>query len=143
MPGKVNPVSPELVNQVAFEIVGNDMTITMASEAGQLQLNAFEPIVAYSLFRGVAHLTIAVESLAVDCVAGFTAQEGRLRDLTESSIGLVAVFSPVIGYVAATSLAAEALLTHRPVIDIIAERGLMSAEQARQILVRELSSYQP
>lgn len=140
MPGKVNPVIPEMVNQVAFEIIGNDTTISIAAEAGQLQLNAFEPIIAYSLFRGIAHLTVAADSLATDCVAGIEANAEHLRALAEDSIGLVTVFSPMIGYAAATEIASEALMTGRAVTDMIVERELLTRDEVNIRLRRELTT---
>ncbi|MBN3497869.1 aspartate ammonia-lyase [Arthrobacter pascens] len=134
MPGKVNPVIPEFVNQVAFEIIGNDMTISMAAEAGQLQLNAFEPIIASSLFRGIAHLTVAVGSLSEHCIAGITAHEQHLRSMAESSIGLVTVFSPIIGYTEASRIAAEAMTSGRFVTDLIVSHGFLSLEETHRIL---------
>ena len=98
MPGKVNPVIPEVVNQVAFEVIGNDVTITMAAEAGQLQLNAFEPIIVYSLDRSISHLTAACLTLEANCVRGITANPERLRASVENSIGIVTALNPYIGY---------------------------------------------
>lgn len=136
MPGKVNPVIPEFVNQIAFEIIGNDMTISMAAEAGQLQLNAFEPIIASCLFRGTSHLMVAVETLTEYCVSGITAREQHLRSMAEDSIGLITVFSPIIGYVEASALAAEAEASGGSVIDLIVARGLLSADEAHRVLAR-------
>ncbi|WP_235026476.1 aspartate ammonia-lyase [Glutamicibacter sp. JC586] len=139
MPGKVNPVIPEMVNQVAFSIIGNDMTISMAAEAGQLQLNAFEPIIAYSLLRGLTHLAIAADSLAVDCVSGIMAHPQRLRELAEANIGMVTVFSPVLGYTTSTAIAAEALATDSRVTDLIVEQGLLTREEVDHFVERALS----
>ena len=126
MPGKVNPVIPEVVNQVAFEVIGNDVTITLAAEGGQLQLNAFEPIIARSLFASLSHLTAAVTVLADRCVAGITANRQLLENRVSESIGLVTVFSPAIGYENATKIAQEALITGRSVSDLVKERGLLT-----------------
>ncbi|NQD89711.1 aspartate ammonia-lyase [Paenarthrobacter sp. CM16] len=128
MPGKVNPVIPEMVNQVAFEVVGNDVTVTMAAEAGQLQLNAFEPIIAYSIFRSVAHLTEACTTLADLCVDGITANKEFLRSQVESSIGVVTVLSPHIGYEASVEVAQDALRTGRSVTDLVIEKNLLPTE---------------
>src|SRR5580765_3430501 len=128
MPGKVNPVIPEVVNQVAFEVIGNDITVTMAAEAGQLQLNAFEPIIAHSLFAGLAHLAAAAVVLAEKCVDGITANRDLLRRRVADSIGLVTALSPRIGYENATEVAQEALTTGRSVADIVAHRRLLTAE---------------
>src|ERR1700735_2008678 len=97
MPGKVNPVIPEVVNQIAFEVIGNDVTITFAAEAGQLQLNAFEPIIAHSLFKSVIHLRQGCLMLADRCVNGITANPERMRKMVENSIGIVTALNPYIG----------------------------------------------
>ena len=134
MPGKVNPVIPEVVNQVAFEVIGNDMTITMAAEAGQLQLNAFEPVIFYSLHRSVTHLTAACLTLEKNCVRGITANRDRLRDMVEQSIGIVTALNPYIGYRNATEVALEAHRTGRGVVEIVLERGLMRKEELDTVL---------
>ena len=137
MPGKVNPVIPEVVNQVAFEVIGNDMTITMAAEGGQLQLNAFEPVIAYSMFRSVRHLANACSTLTEHCVKGITANEAKLRSDVLNSIGLVTALNPIIGYAAATAVAAEAHATGGSVYDIVLERGLMQRAQLDEALLPE------
>jgi aspartate ammonia-lyase len=137
MPGKVNPVIPEVVNQVAFEVIGNDMTVTMAAEAGQLQLNAFEPVIAYSLFRSVEHLIGACDTLTRNCVTGITANREYLYSLVENSIGLVTALNPFIGYAAATEVAAEAHASGAGVAEIVLKRGLMSREQLEKVLQPE------
>ena len=105
MPGKVNPVIPEVVNQIAFEVIGNDVTVSFAAEAGQLQLNAFEPIIAHSLFKSVAHLRAGCLTLASKCVDGITANRDRLRSIVENSIGIVTALNPYIGYTHSTEVA--------------------------------------
>jgi aspartate ammonia-lyase len=134
MPGKVNPVIPEVVNQVAFEVIGNDLTITMAAEAGQLQLNAFEPIIARSLFASLATLTAACTTLADHCIEGITANKEFLRSQIEASIGVVTVLNPLIGYDAATSIARQALSSGRSVTDLVLETGLLNANDIDEIL---------
>lgn len=134
MPGKVNPVIPEVVNQVAFEVIGNDVTVSFAAEAGQLQLNAFEPVIAHSLFKSVAHLRAACLTLASKCVDGITANRERLRSLVENSIGIVTALNPYIGYTNATQVAQEALVSGRSVADIVIERGLLTRAQLEDIL---------
>lgn len=134
MPGKVNPVIPEVVNQVAFEVIGNDLTITMAPEAGQLQLNAFEPIIGRSLFASLAHLTPACSTLADHCIDRITANREFLRSQVEASIGVVTILNPLIGYDAATSIARQAQISGRSVTDIVLEPGLLSTEQLDHIL---------
>ena len=134
MPGKVNPVIPEVVNQVAFEVVGNDVTVTMAAEAGQLQLNAFEPIIAHSLFRSLSHLRAACTTLAKRCVVGVTANRDQLRLGVEESVGLVRALTPYIGYEQATAVAQEALETGRGVYELVLTKGLLSKERLDEIL---------
>lgn len=134
MPGKVNPVIPEVVSQVAYEVIGNDVAISMAAEAGQLQLNAFEPIIFHKLDAGIAHLTNACMTLADRCVSGISANEDRLRSMVEHSIGLATALNPYLGYAAATSIAADALATGRGVAEIVRERGLMTDEELAEVL---------
>ena len=134
MPGKINPVIPEVVNQVAFNIIGNDMTITMAAEAGQLELNAFEPIIFYNLFQSIETLTFAVKTLIDNCIVGITANEEHCRRMVEESIGIITAICPYVGYEPASNIAKEALRTGRSVRDLILERGLMDEEQLNTIL---------
>ncbi|GAB3627603.1 aspartate ammonia-lyase [Pandoraea terrae] len=134
MPGKVNPVIPEVVNQIAFEVLGNDVTVSFAAEAGQLQLNAFEPIIAHSLFKSVAHLRAGCLTLASKCVDGITANRDRLRSIIENSIGIVTALNPYIGYTHATAVAQEALASGRSVAEIVLENGLLSQAQLDEIL---------
>ena len=134
MPGKVNPVIPEVVNQVAFEVIGNDLTVTMAAESGQLQLNAFEPVIAYSLLRSLAHLRAACDALATRCVPGITANREHLHDSVHRSVGLVTALAPHIGYAAGTALARRALATGRTVRDLATEAGLLSADRLDTLL---------
>ena len=138
MPGKVNPVIPEVVNQIAFEVIGNDTTVTFAAEAGQLQLNAFEPIIAHSLFKSVLHLSNGCKTLADYCVDGITANRDALRASVERSIGIVTALNPYIGYANATEIAAEAHLSGRGVAEIVLERQLMSPEQLANVLRPEV-----
>lgn len=138
MPGKVNPVIPEVVNQIAFEVIGNDVTVSFAAEAGQLQLNAFEPIIAHSLFKSVSHLRAGCLTLASKCVDGITANRERLRSLVENSIGIVTALNPYIGYVNATQVAQEALVSGRGVAEIVIERGLLTQAQIDEILQPEM-----
>ncbi|MFE6646658.1 aspartate ammonia-lyase [Nocardioides sp. NPDC057772] len=134
MPGKVNPVIPEVVNQVAFEVIGNDVTVTMAAEAGQLQLNAFEPVILHSLVGSITHLAAACRVLAERCVRGITVNGELTRAQVEHSIGLVTALNPEIGYVAATEIAREALNSGRGVAELILERGLVSPERLAHLL---------
>ena len=134
MPGKVNPVIPEVVNQIAFEVIGNDVTVSFAAEAGQLQLNAFEPIIAHSLFKSVTHLRNGCLTLAERCVKGITANRDRLRATVEHSIGVVTALNPYIGYANATQVAQEALATGRSVAELVLEKKLLSRERLDEIL---------
>ena len=137
MPGKVNPVIPEVVNQVAFEVIGNDITVTLAAEAGQLQLNAFEPIIAHSLFKSISHLAAACRTLAERCVSGITANRARARRLLDDSTALVTALNPYIGYARSSEIAREALATGKRVYDLVLERRLMTREDLDAILKPE------
>ncbi|WP_207345816.1 aspartate ammonia-lyase [Arthrobacter sp. E3] len=134
MPGKVNPVIPEVVNQVAYEVIGNDVTITMAAEGGQLQLNAFEPIIVHSLTKSMRHLEAACYTLADKCIRGITAHEDKLRAQVEQSIGLVTALSPRLGYATSTAIALEALSSGRGVAELVLEHKLLTAEQLNELL---------
>ncbi|KJL30862.1 aspartate ammonia-lyase [Microbacterium azadirachtae] len=140
MPGKVNPVIPEVVNQVAFAVAGSDMTVTMAAEAGQLQLNAFEPVIAHSIFQSITWMRQAMWTLRVNCVDGITANRDRLGAMVGSSVGVITALTPFIGYAASAALAKTALLTNRNVADLVVEAGLMSREEvAKQLSPARLS----
>jgi aspartate ammonia-lyase len=134
MPGKVNPVIPEAVNQVCFDVIGGDVTVTMAAEAGQLQLNAFEPIIAYRLLRTIDSLRNACTILKTKCVEGITPNPDRMRRFVEQSIGIVTALVPVIGYDEASAIAKEALAKDRGVYDIVLERGIMTRETLDEVL---------
>ncbi|MEW6344120.1 MAG: aspartate ammonia-lyase [Paraburkholderia sp.] len=134
MPGKVNPVIPEVVNQVAFEVFGNDITVTFAAEGGQLQLNAFEPIIASALFRSFRHLTAACTTLADKCVRGITANPDHLRETLERSLALATALNPYIGYKNATSVASEAHLNNSTIREEVLRRGLMTEKQLDEAL---------
>ena len=137
MPGKVNPVIPEVVNQIAFEVIGNDITVTMAAEAGQLQLNAFEPIIAHSLFKSLYHLAAGCRTLTDRCVVGITANRERARRLLDESTALVTALSPILSYARSTEIAREALATGKKVLELVLERKLMTREQLEQVLEPE------
>jgi aspartate ammonia-lyase len=129
MPGKVNPVIPEVVNQVCFDVIGADVTVTLAASAGQLQLNVFEPVIAYRLLGAIGALTRACVVLRERCVAGITANPARMRWFVEHSVGVVTALVPALGYETASQIASEALATGRGVYDIVCERGLMTREE--------------
>jgi aspartate ammonia-lyase len=137
MPGKVNPVIPEVVNQVAYEVAGNDVTISMAAEAGQLQLNAFEPIIAHSLFQSLSHLNEACRTLATRCVLGVTANRQQMYESAMNSIGLITALSPYIGYSASAGIAKTALNSGRSIPEIVVEAGLLSAAKVADLLAPE------
>lgn len=134
MPGKINPVIPEVVNQVAFNIMGNDVTITMAAEAGQLELNAFEPIIFYCMFQSIDTLAYAVQTFVDNCVSGITANETRCRYLVENSVGIITAICPHVGYQLAADIAKKALQTGRPVRELILEEKLMTKEDLDNVL---------
>ena len=134
MPGKVNPVIPEVVNQVAFNAIGNDMTITMAAEAGQLELNAFEPIIFYCLFQSIDTIAYAVNTFVDNCVIGITANETRCRYFVENSVGIITAICPYVGYQKAAEIAKEAIKTGESVRKLIIEKGLLTKEQMDEIM---------
>ncbi|MGQ0814136.1 MAG: aspartate ammonia-lyase [Gemmatimonadota bacterium] len=134
MPGKVNPVIPEVVNQVCFQVVGNDLTVTMAAEAGQLQLNVFEPVIAFNLFQSVDILTHACDVLRAKCVVGITANRDRIRSLLERSIGIVTALVPYIGYERASAVAREALEHDRGVYELVLEKGWLTRQELDELL---------
>ncbi|HEX9398342.1 MAG TPA: aspartate ammonia-lyase [Burkholderiales bacterium] len=138
MPGKVNPVIPEVVNQVAFEVIGNDITVTMAAEAGQLQLNAFEPVIAHSLFKSIAHLAAACRTLGERCVRGITANVERARWLVDESTALVTALTPYLGYARSSEIAQEALAEGKRVYDLVLEKNLMTKEELDAIMKPEV-----
>lgn len=137
MPGKVNPVIPEAVNMVAFQVMGHEMTITLAAQAGQLQLNAFEPVMVSNILESMSQLTSAMNLLATRCVMGITANEERCRMFAEESIGLVTAVQPHIGYENSTRIALQALKTGAKVKDLILAEGLLQANTLNEILKPE------
>ncbi|GMV24196.1 MAG: aspartate ammonia-lyase [Phycisphaerae bacterium] len=134
MPGKVNPVIPEVVNQVCFRVIGSDMTISMAAEAGQLELNVMEPVIAACIFESQMLFINAAASLRVNCIDGITANEDVCRRLVEQSIGIVTALNPVLGYDTATQLAAEALRSGKGVVDLVREKKLLTDQEIRRVL---------
>ena len=137
MPGKVNPVIPEVVNQVAFKVIGNDLTVTMAAEAGQLELNVMEPIIVHSLFESIDLLSNGMNTLRDRCVAGITANEEVCRKLVYNSIGLVTALNPYLGYETSTELAKTALKTGKGIYELVLEKKLMSQEELDNVLSPE------
>ncbi|WP_324014190.1 aspartate ammonia-lyase [Microbacterium sp. JZ37] len=137
MPGKVNPVIPEMVTQVAYTVIADDLAVTLAAEAGQLQLNAFEPVIARALSQSFAHLTAACRLLADRCVDGIEAHPEIMAERVASSIGLATALNPLLGYRMATEIAQEALRTGRSVPDVALERGLLTPDEVRAALSPE------
>jgi aspartate ammonia-lyase len=137
MPGKVNPVIPEVVNQIAFKVIGNDLTTTLGAEAGQLELNVMEPVMVESLFESVEILKRGMDILGSRCIAGITANEATCSDNVKNSIGIVTALNPHLGYEVCTALAKEALDDHRSVYDLVLEQQLLSKEQLDDVLAPE------
>jgi aspartate ammonia-lyase len=134
MPGKVNPVIPEVTNMVAYRVIGNDLVVTLSAEGGQLQLNAFEPVIAAVVFEGQTIMINGARTLREYCVEGITANADVLRHNVEYSIGTVTALNPVIGYERATELAAEALRTGEGIVELIREKHILTDEQINEIL---------
>ena len=144
MPGKVNPVIPEAVSQVAFTVAGADQVVTMAAQAGQLQLNAFQPVAAHSLFQSLHWMTNVMETLRVRCVTGIQANTERLQEMVATSVGVVTALVPIIGYEAASELAQRGLATGESIADMVVEKGLMSREEVTSHLTpQRLAREQP
>ncbi len=134
MPGKINPVIPEVMNQIAFNVIGNDTTVTMAVEAGQLELNAFEPIIFYCLFESLETLSNGIRVFTEDCIRGITVNEDSCEDEVERSIGIVTAICPYIGYTKASKIAKRALREKRNIRDILIEEGVVAADKIDEIL---------
>ncbi|MEG1699882.1 MAG: aspartate ammonia-lyase [Alistipes sp.] len=137
MPGKVNPVIPEVVNQVAFRVIGNDLTVTIAAEAGQLELNVMEPIIVHCLFESIEMLINAINTLREKCIVGITANEEVCRRMVYNSIGLVTALNPYLGYETSTMLAKEALESGKGIYDLVLEHKLMSEAELQRVLSPE------
>jgi len=134
MPGKVNPVIPEVTNMVAYRVIGNDLVVTLSAEAGQLQLNAFEPVIAAAIFESQTLLVNAARTLREFCVEGITANPEVCKHYIDSSIGTVTALNPVIGYDKATELAAEALASGEGIIELVREKHILTDKQLDEIL---------
>ncbi|MFT7618413.1 MAG: aspartate ammonia-lyase [Planctomycetota bacterium] len=134
MPGKVNPVIPEVMNQVCFRAIGNDLTVTLAAEAGQLQLNVMEPVIAHSILESQTMFMNASRTLRKNCIDGIEANRDTCRNFVEMSIGIVTALNPVLGYEKATELATEALRTGRGIIELVREQGLLDEETLIRVL---------
>ena len=134
MPGKVNPVIPEVVNMVCYRVIGGDLTVTMGAEGGQLQLNVFEPVIAACIFEAQTMFINAARTLRVHCVDGITANPEICRHYVDYSIGTVTALNPVIGYDKSTELAAEAMKTGKGILDLIREKKILSEAQIKKVL---------
>lgn len=134
MPGKVNPVIPEVVTQVAFHVVGHDTTITMAAEAGQMELNAFEPVVFYNLFESITTLKEAVETLIDHCITGITANRRQCRELMEKSVGIATALCPYLGYQKSAEIAKTSLKTGKTIRELVLEEELMGEKELTEVL---------
>lgn len=137
MPGKVNPVIPEVVNQIAFKVIGNDLTVTFAAEGGQLELNVFEPVIVQSLFESIEMLKNGMTTLKLRCIDGITANKERCREMVHNSIGLVTALNPIIGYEKATAVAKEALTSGKSVYELVIQNKILTEEQLNRILAPE------
>jgi aspartate ammonia-lyase len=133
MPGKVNPVIPEVVNMVCFRVIGSDLTVTMAAEGGQLQLNVFEPVIAACIFEAQTLFINAVRTLREECIEGITANPDVLRHYVDFSIGTVTALNPLIGYERATELATEASRTGRGILELVREKGILTDAQIAEV----------
>ena len=134
MPGKVNPVIPEVTNQVCFKVIGNDTAVCFAAEAGQLQLNVMEPVITECLFESITWLTNAMHTLRERCVVGITVNAQHTLDMVKNSIGIVTALNPYIGYKNSTKIAKEALATGKSLEEVALEKGLLTKEQLDEIL---------
>jgi len=137
MPGKVNPVIPEVINQIAFKVIGNDLTVTMAAEAGQLELNVMEPVIVQSIFESVEMMKNGMKTLNLRCISGITANKEKCLEMVQNSIGIVTALNPVLGYEVCSSLAKEALQTNSRVYDLCIKKGLLSKKELDKILSPE------
>ncbi len=137
MPGKVNPVIPEVVNQIAYKVIGNDLTVSLAAESGQLELNAFEPIIALSLFDSIYLLKNGISTLREKCIKGITPNESHCKEMVYRSIGLVTALTPVLGYESCSALAKEALISDKSIYDLVLDQQLLSKKELDQLLEPE------
>ena len=134
MPGKVNPVIPEVMSQTAFCIIGNDMTITMAAEAGQLELNFAEPVLYHKLFESTVALTGAVQTFVDNCITGITANADRCRELVDSSVGIITAICPKVGYKVSADIAKAAIASGQSVREVLESKNILSQQEIDQIL---------
>ncbi len=138
MPGKVNPVIPEVVSQVCFLVIGHDMTIALACEAGQMELNAFEPVIFSQLFESIRSMTNAIHTLNIHCIEGITANKDHCLDLEKNSLGIVTAFAPYIGYKKSAEIAKKALRENKEIEDVVLEEGIMNRQQVEAIFSKAI-----
>jgi aspartate ammonia-lyase len=134
MPGKVNPVMPELMNQICYKVIGNDATVTIASRDGLLQLNAYEPVVAVAIFESQGLLYKSMPLFRKQCIEGITVNEDILKHYMERSVGIVTALNPVLGYEKTTELAKEALATNKGILELIREKKLLTEQQIKDFM---------
>ncbi|WP_460136443.1 lyase family protein, partial [Priestia megaterium] len=134
MPGKVNPVMPEMINQVAFQVIGNDHTICLASEAGQLELNVMEPVLVFNLLQSISIMNNAFQVFTDHCLRGIEANEGRLKEYVEKSVGIITAVNPHIGYEVAARIAREAILNGKSVRELCLQYDVLTEEELELIL---------
>ena len=137
MPGKVNPVIPEVMNQIAYKVIGNDLCVAMSSEEAQMELNAMEPVMAQCCFESAAIMMNGFDTLRINCIDGITANPEQCRDYIHKSFGVVTALNPVIGYKNSTKIAKEAMATGKSVYDLVLEHGILSKEDLDTILSPE------
>ena len=134
MPGKVNPVMAELINQVAFQVIGNDHTISLASEAGQFELNVMEPVLVFNLLQSISIMNNALHVFTVNCLDGIEANEEKLKEEVEKSVGLLTAVNPHLGYEAVSLIAREAIITGRSIRELCLKHGVLTEEELDMIL---------
>lgn len=134
MPGKINPVIPEVMSQVAFNVIGNDFTITMAAEGGQLELNAFEPVIFYNLFESIVTLANGIKTFRENCIDGITANKERSKALVHNSVGIITAIVPHVGYKPSAKIADRAIATGESVRDLVIKEGLLTEAELDEIL---------
>jgi len=137
MPGKVNPVIPEVVNQIAYQVIGNDLTVTLGAEAGQLQLNAMEPVIVFNILQSMRMLSRGMTALRDKCIMGIEADEERCRELLDHSLVAVTALNPYIGYDEASRVAKQALKTRSSIREVVLAEKLMTAEQLAEAFATE------
>ena len=134
MPGKVNPVMAEVINQIAFQVIGNDHTITLASEAGQLELNVMEPVLVFNLLQSISIMNNGFRTFTDNCLSGIEANETRMKEYVDNSVGIITAVNPHLGYEVVSRIAREAILTGKPVRDLCLQYDVLTEEELDLIL---------